>query len=285
MVERLEFGELIDQVVEVLLGECPQEAAAGVNQDLAHRVGDLGLASQLHTPEETSPTDIVGLPDSAEGPCRVIANTPVIPAEEPLQDLDRPVIDVAAEPRCERPRECESEDRQRRAVVEYPASDAESARRVILHQHRYRTTKLTRERFRSSCHKENDIGSGHGVSFDDGRNQLALEAHVVVTPHTRGNDQPARDVCLRTVIELCAAKGVARLVLDTRLPDRDRLDRQTIATALASTPGVELEYLHRGSRDEELLSWPDAIGWAWGAKGQWRTLVAPMIETVAHCPI
>jgi hypothetical protein len=45
----------------------------------------------------------------------------------------------------------------------------------------------------------------------------------------------------------------------------------------------DLDYVHRGSRDEALLSLPDAIGWAWGAGGSWRRLVEPMIGSVSHC--
>jgi hypothetical protein len=111
---------------------------------------------------------------------------------------------------------------------------------------------------------------------------LGAEAHVAVAVHDRGDDQVARDRCLGAVLETCRDLGVGRLTLDTRHPDRDRQDRRTIALRLRAAP-FDLDYLHRGSRNEPLLSLPDAIGWAWGAGGEWRRLVAPVIGSVRRC--
>lgn len=113
---------------------------------------------------------------------------------------------------------------------------------------------------------------------------LGVEAHVAVAAYDRGDDQVPRDRCLATLLETCRDLGITRLTLDTRHPDRDRLDRRTIAVVLRDKLApFDLDYVHRGSRDEPLLSLPDAIGWAWGAGGSWRRLVEPMIGSVSHC--
>lgn len=70
-------------------------------------------------------------------------------------------------------------------------------------------------------------------------------------------------------------------MFDTRGPDRDRADRRHLAhlrrtEVLADT----VQFSHRGSRDEPLLSLPDAIGWSFGAGGAWRRKVEPIIEVL-----
>ncbi|MCU1455250.1 MAG: hypothetical protein JWN46_3396 [Acidimicrobiales bacterium] len=41
-----------------------------------------------------------------------------------------------------------------------------------------------------------------------------------------------------------------------------------------------LQYSHRGSKDELLLSLPDAFAWCWGAGGTWRDRIRPLIGSV-----
>lgn len=117
----------------------------------------------------------------------------------------------------------------------------------------------------------------HFSAEGDGRRHLLLRqyvalsdsigAHVSVATCEGGDEQAARDRCLKAIVECCSTQRVSRLVLDTRHVDRDRLDRQTIARALARhRMPVDFEYTHRGSRDEPLLSLPDAI---WMGVGGW----------------
>lgn len=56
---------------------------------------------------------------------------------------------------------------------------------------------------------------------------LGVEAHVAVAAYDRGDDQVPRDRCLAALLETCRDVGMTRLTLDTRHPDRDRLDRRT----------------------------------------------------------
>lgn len=93
--------------------------------------------------------------------------------------------------------------------------------------------------------------------------RLDIAATVYEAPYRRGeDDQPARDLCLKALVADLDGSPIGVLVLDTRGPQRDRLDRLTLGLALPRDHAVH--YSHRGSRDEPLLSLPDAIGWAVG---------------------
>jgi hypothetical protein len=111
--------------------------------------------------------------------------------------------------------------------------------------------------------------------------RLAVEAQVAVAEYLGGNDQTARELCLSALSEKFSLRGVKAVVLDSRGPDRDRIDRRLFAH-LEKRGLVDpmFTYTHRSSRDEILLGLPDAIGWAYGAGGQWRQQVEPLVELV-----
>lgn len=119
----------------------------------------------------------------------------------------------------------------------------------------------------------------HFSALDDQRRRRLLSAYVTldvpvvvtIAAYTGGDDQPARDACLQALLGTLVRQDVSSLILDTRQDRRDALDRKVIARAIASGDAPpNLYYDHRGSRDEPLLSLPDAFGWAWGAGGPWR---------------
>jgi hypothetical protein len=70
------------------------------------------------------------------------------------------------------------------------------------------------------------------------------------------------------------------LVLDSRGPQRDALDSRFIAQSLQEHDRDDLQYAHRGRRDEPLLCLPDAVAWAVGAGGLWRQLIDPVVGDV-----
>ena len=112
--------------------------------------------------------------------------------------------------------------------------------------------------------------------------QVGAVAHVVVASYRGGDDQSAREACLAAIVARSQRCGAAVLVLDTRGPHRDALDRRLIASTLRASAGPSVQYTHRGSRSEPLLSLPDAIGWAVGAGGMWRRLVEPIVADVVQ---
>lgn len=111
---------------------------------------------------------------------------------------------------------------------------------------------------------------------------LDVAAIVFETPYDgRGDDQVARDRCLRALARAVEEGAVGVLVFDTRGPDRDKRDRHTLRKALLEREQHHVVYSHRGSRDELLLALPDAIGWAAGAGTPWLTIVSGIL-TIKH---
>jgi hypothetical protein len=116
----------------------------------------------------------------------------------------------------------------------------------------------------------------------DGYCRLAVRAQVAVAEYRGGDDQLARERCLRGLAIAATSRGVARMILDSRGLDRDKLDRRLFARLQREgTLGAALSYEHLASWDELLLCLPDAIGWAYGMGGLWREQVAPLVELVA----
>ncbi len=108
---------------------------------------------------------------------------------------------------------------------------------------------------------------------------LPVEVSVYTTPYNRRtSDQPARDRCLHALALDVDRHRVAVVVLDSRGPHRDRLDRLALAAVLDTAGLDHVTYTHRGSRDDPLLALPDAFGWAVGAGPTWRRLAADVTE-------
>jgi hypothetical protein len=107
--------------------------------------------------------------------------------------------------------------------------------------------------------------------------RIGVTSRIVVTAHDGGDDQEARERCLGVIVERAPEWRIGMLVMDSRGPHRDRLDRRFLARHV---PATAVQYTHRGSRDEPLLCLPDAVGWAVGAGGHWRTLVDRIVTEV-----
>lgn len=112
----------------------------------------------------------------------------------------------------------------------------------------------------------------------------ALVAAEVATRVYSGHGQPdaAREHILRALVIDVASAGLRRLVLDSRGPSRDNLDRRTIHAALASTATNlgSVTYEHMRSHEEPVLWLADAVAWCYGAGGDWRRRVQPVVKTV-----
>jgi hypothetical protein len=113
-----------------------------------------------------------------------------------------------------------------------------------------------------------------------------IRAITYAAPYRRGeNDEPSRNLCLAALVESLGST-VTVVSLDTRGADRDRNDRRILRSGLSSAGRVDsVSYAHRGSRDEVLLSLPDAIGWAIGAAGHFSAVASRVTETVLVNPL
>lgn len=96
-----------------------------------------------------------------------------------------------------------------------------------------------------------------------------------------GEPETVRELALRVLVTDLAPVGMQRVVLDSRGPDRDHLDKRVIRTALAASEAAMVTYQHLRSHEEPVLWAADAIAWCYGAGGDWRRRVQPAVEAVA----
>ncbi len=108
-----------------------------------------------------------------------------------------------------------------------------------------------------------------------------IQPTTYLSPYRRGeNDMPSRNLCLEAMVESLGST-VTVLILDTRGADRDRNDRRILRSGLTAVGRADsVSYSHRGSRDEMLLSLPDAVGWAIGAGRHFAAVGSRLTETV-----
>jgi hypothetical protein len=98
---------------------------------------------------------------------------------------------------------------------------------------------------------------------------LQAEARIYLSA-----DRPdrARERCLSALIDDLVAAGADRLVLESRSA-ADVIDRRAIARRLAGRPGT-MTYEHLRGHEEPVLWLADAVAWAYGAGGAWRSRVS-----------
>ncbi|PRY43463.1 hypothetical protein [Umezawaea tangerina] len=104
--------------------------------------------------------------------------------------------------------------------------------------------------------------------------ELGLRARVWFCRHH--DDAAARQVCLMGVVARLVELSVSRLVLES-CQHQDVRDRKVLAEALRKTPGP-LAYEHFRPREDPLLWASDAIAWCYGAGGDWRRRVEPLLD-------
>lgn len=111
---------------------------------------------------------------------------------------------------------------------------------------------------------------------------LPVGVRVYVATCHRKQQEAARQRCLELIVGDLLARRAQRLVLDTR-GHRDTVDRLTLYRALGRKPSrTELTYEHEDSVAECLLWIADAVAWCYGAGGQWRQRVEPVITAVTQ---
>lgn len=96
----------------------------------------------------------------------------------------------------------------------------------------------------------------------------------------KGHPVAARPALLGQLVEDMLLEGATLLVLESA-PDsgQDDRDRGAVRLALAGRRSW-LTYEHRRAYEEPLLWLPDIVAWAYGAGGDWRRRVEPILEKV-----
>jgi hypothetical protein len=97
-----------------------------------------------------------------------------------------------------------------------------------------------------------------------------------------GRPEEVRRACLRQLVADAVKSGATRLVMESRGDVLDRSDRQVVARAVDDVAAAGLAYTHLRPHEEPLLWLPDAVAWSYGAGGDWRRRVAPLVETVVE---
>ncbi|GAB3468341.1 DUF3800 domain-containing protein [Actinophytocola sediminis] len=118
------------------------------------------------------------------------------------------------------------------------------------------------------------------------RRQLAdtiarLPVEVTVYLRTWHRDyEPARQDCLARLVGDLLSRQAHRLVIDSR-NEQDIYDERTLRRFLGPHPsGSELVYEHVDSTSEALLWIADIAGWCYGAGGEWRKRIDPVVSRV-----
>jgi hypothetical protein len=121
----------------------------------------------------------------------------------------------------------------------------------------------------------------HFAKESDPRRRQVVSALVELDLRVRvyesdGPDVVARATCLGRLVDDLLLLGVDRLVLET-LESQEAADRRTIYERLRGASGT-LAYEHRRSFEEPLLWVADAAAWCYGAGGDWRRRIKPMLD-------
>jgi hypothetical protein len=97
-----------------------------------------------------------------------------------------------------------------------------------------------------------------------------------------GRPEVVRQLALHELVLDVLSLGTRRLVLDSRGRVGDQADRRVIHSALraAKAEPDTLSYEHVRSHEEPALWISDAVAWCFGAGGEWRRRIEPIIEKV-----
>lgn len=89
----------------------------------------------------------------------------------------------------------------------------------------------------------------------------------------------ARRVIIRSLVEDCVDHDARRLVIEYGDEARNRRDRVEIARALMDAKGY-LHYSHDWAWSHPGLELADLGAWTYGAGGEWRDSIMPMVDHV-----
>jgi hypothetical protein len=110
--------------------------------------------------------------------------------------------------------------------------------------------------------------------------RLPVAVRIYKTACTPRTDEDARQACLELAVMELLKMGAHRLVIDTRA-ERDRFDGKTIRQQTHDQPAdSNFSYEHNQSNLEPLCWIADAAAWCFGAGGDWRRRIMPIIDDV-----
>jgi len=106
---------------------------------------------------------------------------------------------------------------------------------------------------------------------------LPIESFAVSCRRSHGvSEFEARSRCLATIVAALQARGVDRLVIESRQDDTD--DERTVLRNRRPEPRLVFE--HRRGVDEPLLWIADGVAWAAGAGPRWSSFLGVRLSNV-----
>jgi hypothetical protein len=150
----------------------------------------------------------------------------------------------------------------------------------------------------SNLHKARTIMRGlakagqrrvHMVKEQDPRRREIL--NVIATSRTRariylcnGPAVAAREACLWQLLgDLTIASARTQVLVLEAMDGQDHRDRATIRRAREAMPLLtSVTYEQMRAHEEPLLAVADCVAWAFGAGGDWRRRVDPIIEKITE---
>ena len=110
--------------------------------------------------------------------------------------------------------------------------------------------------------------------------KLPVTVRIYQTTYAPKTDELARQECLELAVTDLLKMGAHRLVIDSRR-EQDRFDANTIRNQMHNRPvECNFSYDHNDSKLEPLCWIADTAGWCFGAGGDWRRRIMPIIEDV-----
>jgi hypothetical protein len=115
--------------------------------------------------------------------------------------------------------------------------------------------------------------------------RLPAMVRIYQTTSAPRTGEIARETCLEFAVTDLLTMGAHRLVIDSRA-ERDRFDGRTIGRQLRGQPvECNFSYEHVASELEPLCWIADTAGWCFGAGGDWRRRIMPIIDDVIELQI
>lgn len=111
--------------------------------------------------------------------------------------------------------------------------------------------------------------------------ELPLRARIYTSPR---NESVARELLLEHLLGDLITLKCQRLVIESREINQNKRERRQIAAAIRGKSAPHMTYLHLRPHEEPLLWVSDAIAWAYGAGGEWRSQVEALVNYSAQVP-
>ncbi|WP_236795769.1 hypothetical protein [Amycolatopsis sp. GM8] len=108
--------------------------------------------------------------------------------------------------------------------------------------------------------------------------ELPVNANIYEAACMPKTEEQSRQRCLEQAICDLVEVQAHRVVLDSR-EEQDRHDRATIYQTLGRK-NSDLTHEHLNSASVPLLWIPDAVAWCYGAGGDWRRRIMPVVSKV-----